>query len=158
TVCATGCAPLHTNARNGTPVRDFAWRLRARPPTGLLPTDRTCAMSSIIAPDSSDTVVGWRVAGRARRLVAFVIDTALFAATSIPGAILRSTGNAAFGNVSSGLLLLALAGVQIWLLAARGQTVGKIPLKVAIVDPATGLPPGYLRAAVIRQGPQTALS
>ena len=37
-------------------------------------------------------------------------------------------------------------------------SIGKCSLKIAIAEQETNLPPGYIRAAVIRSGPQTVLS
>ena len=60
--------------------------------------------------------------------------------------------------IVAGLWLLALAITQIMLLGMRGQSIGKYITKAAIVDQFSNEPPGYLRAAVIRQGPQAVLS
>jgi uncharacterized RDD family membrane protein YckC len=54
--------------------------------------------------------------------------------------------------------VLALAITQIVLLSMRGQTVGKRITRIAIVDQFSNDLVGYLRVAVVRQGPQTLLS
>jgi len=116
-------------------------------------------MTSVLAIGSpGDAPLEYTLAGRGRRLVSYLIDLALFAAISLPRLLFRPAGAGGVGDVIANVLLLAYAGLQIWLLAIRGQTPGKIVMKVAIVDPETALPPGYLRAAVIRQGPQSVLS
>jgi len=111
-----------------------------------------------IVTDSPDIAAEYTLAGRGMRLLGFVVDSLLFIVVSGARVIIRAAGYDTLATVMGTCLLLALAGLQIWLLATRGQTPGKILTKMAIVDPVTGFPPGFLRAAVIRQGPQTLLS
>src|SRR5262245_60880563 len=115
-------------------------------------------MTDLLVADPPDAAADIRLAGRGIRLVAFLIDTVLFACLRIPGAIFRLARSASLGALADTLLVLVFVGLLIWLLALRGQTPGKMLMKVAIVDPATGLPPGFLHAAVIRGGPQSVLS
>lgn len=114
-------------------------------------------MTSLLIADSTDVAVSYSLAARWRRLAAFAIDSVLFAAVSIPRFIFGLVGMDALGAVISTVLMVALLGLAIWLLAVRGQTPGKIVMRVAIVDPIDGLPPGFLRASVIRGGPQAIL-
>jgi uncharacterized RDD family membrane protein YckC len=114
-------------------------------------------MTDLLFADAPEAAVDVSLAGRGVRLVAFLIDAVLLACIQLPGAIFRLAGNATLALASDAILLIAFAALVIWLLAIRGQTPGKILMKIAIVDPATGFPPGYLHAAVIRQGPQTVL-
>jgi uncharacterized RDD family membrane protein YckC len=103
-------------------------------------------------------VVTAPLAGRGRRLVAFVIDSVIVLAGSVLEGILRGAGQPSTGKMLGGLWMLAVVLVQVWLLAVRGQSIGKILLKMAIVDLDTKLPPGFLRASVIRQGVQAILA
>jgi hypothetical protein len=90
--------------------------------------------------------------------LAFTIDLLLYLMTQVPEYLLRGSPQSRVGTSATALLWVALGIGQVWLLAVRGQTVGKILLKIAIVDRGTNLPPGFLRAAVIRQGPQQVLT
>ena len=112
----------------------------------------------LLTHDAQDRIVECQLARRGTRLGAFAIDAALFAAVSAVKLPLRMAGFDALGTLVSSLSTLALGGVSIWLLAMRGQTLGKVFMKVAIVDKDSKLPPGFLRASVIRQGPQVVLS
>ena len=56
------------------------------------------------------------------------------------------------------LRFVLLAVVNLWGVLMHGQTIGKCSLKIAIAEQETNLPPGYMRAAVIRSGPQSVLS
>ena len=57
-----------------------------------------------------------------------------------------------------GLWFLLLVVINLWGILMHGQSIGKFIFKIAIVDPDTNLVPGYMRAAVIRSGPQVILS
>ena len=48
--------------------------------------------------------------------------------------------------------------MQIILLGTRGQTIGKMLIKIAIVDKIDKTPPGFVRAALIRQLPTMILT
>jgi len=57
------------------------------------------------------------------------------------------------GMVGIGLILLAvlvLAGLQIYLLVTRSQTIGKFIVKTQIVDFESGQPAGFLKSFVVR--------
>jgi uncharacterized RDD family membrane protein YckC len=112
----------------------------------------------LLTADAQVPGVECQLARRTTRLVGFLIDVAIFAIASAVKVPLRIAGFDALGSVVSGLLTAALGGVSIWLLAVRGQTLGKVFLKIAIVDKDSKLPPGFLRTSVIRQGPQSVLS
>jgi len=112
----------------------------------------------LLTTDAQDFVVECQLARRGTRLIAFVIDAALYAIVSAAKVPLRIAGFDAIGTLISSLLTIVLGGISIWLLAMRGQTLGKVFMKVAIVDKDSKLPPGFLRASVIRQGPQVVLS
>ena len=98
-----------------------------------------------------------RLAGRGRRLGAVVIDGVIGLTGSALSGLFLAAGLRTLADWTPPLWLLLTTGVQIWLLALRGQTVGKALLKIAIVDPESKLPPGFLRSSVIRQGPHAIL-
>jgi len=106
---------------------------------------------SILESSSPDSVPT-QLAGRGRRLVAFLLDAVIFAIGPLLDVVLRTAGQPSVGNALRLLWTVAVLAVQVWLLATRGQTIGKILLQMAIVDVDTKLPPGFLRASVIRQG------
>jgi len=116
-------------------------------------------MDSLLNSGNADTPPA-TLASRGNRLLAFVIDNSLaivgapLLRTVIPPGVASSTIIA----IVAGLWLLALAITQIMLLGMRGQSIGKYITRAAIVDQFSNEPPGYLRAAVIRQGPQAVLS
>jgi len=49
-----------------------------------------------------------------------------------------------------GLAVLILTVIQVWLIASRGQTIGKILLKIKIVDETSGEKTTFLRSVVLR--------
>jgi len=100
------------------------------------------------------------LASRRSRLLAFVIDMALYAAGSRPllQSVLPQSAATVIVPTVAAVWLLALAVTQIVLLCTRGQTVGKRVTRIAIVDQFSNDLVGYLRVAVVRQGPQTILS
>lgn len=103
-------------------------------------------MTLLMTADLPDPATQRTLAGRGARFGALVIDGVLF-------------GVGQFTPPLVGRLWFVLfAGVNLWGVLMHGQTIGKCLFKIAIADPDTNLPPGYMRAAVIRSGPQTLLS
>jgi uncharacterized RDD family membrane protein YckC len=94
------------------------------------------------------------VAKRRIRLGAFTIDQAI-AAAAIWLAKYLALGVA---GILLNLCVLLLYIYQIVLLGTRGQTIGKMILKIAIVDRIDNTPPGFVRAALIRQVPLMVVS
>ncbi|MEI7446765.1 MAG: RDD family protein [Burkholderiales bacterium] len=100
-------------------------------------------------------------ATRTRRLLASTIDAAawlvLLASTSpvapLVGALLRlDAGAVAAWRPTLATLLgaLVLAGVQAWLLATRGQSLGKLAARIHVVRDDDGEAPGWVRGVAIR--------
>lgn len=87
------------------------------------------------------------------RLVAFIID-------SIPVLVgfIISFGGVAYnfdvlvlvGSALSSVVYIAIAIVQVVLMATRGQTIGKMIVKIRIVDAETGEHPGGWRIIMLR--------
>jgi uncharacterized RDD family membrane protein YckC len=103
-------------------------------------------MTLILTDDLPDPATQRTLASRRARLGAFVIDVIL-----IDGGLLMPPLLAA-------VWLVLLVVLNVWGVLMHGQTVGKLLMKIRIVDPDTNLPPGFMRAAVIRSGPQTILA
>ncbi len=108
---------------------------------------------SIVEAQATEVITA-QLAGRGRRLNAFLVDV-VFALIAIALAEVFRQARIPFLDV---LPDLAFAVFQSWLLAIRGQTVGKILLKIAIVDPELKIPPGFIRASLFRYGVQGVLS
>lgn len=99
------------------------------------------------------------LASRGARLAAVIID-ALFHFTVLAITSIVGIGVAFFALNLAGLegivMLLALAlliisfVVQMVLLGSRGQTIGKIAMKIRIVDSVTGVHPGWARLILLR--------
>ena len=88
------------------------------------------------------------------RLAAFIIDTLII---GIPALILgvvafvSGEDEASFGLILAGLaIFIVILVVQLVLLGTRGQTIGKIALKIRIVDAQTGAHPGWPRLVLLR--------
>ena len=101
---------------------------------------------TLTAEELTDPATQQTLAGRGARLGASLIDAALLGGVNL----LPSP-------IGTGCFVL-LAVVHLWGVLMLGQTIGKCSLKIAIAEQETNLPPGYMRAAVIRSGPQTVLS
>ena len=99
------------------------------------------------------------------RLAAVVIDILIYMAVSIvavvigllvfgDGTIFSSNDSGTEGNVGFIILVVGAALItliiQMVLLGTRGQTVGKIALKIRIVDGQTGAHPGWPRLVLLR--------
>jgi uncharacterized RDD family membrane protein YckC len=91
-------------------------------------------------------------------LAASLIDSGLFAAVDLmpPAPTVFVELNQWPSLIGTGCFFL-LAGINLWGILVHGQTIGKWLLKIAIVAQETNLPPGFMRAAVIRLGPQIVL-
>jgi len=86
------------------------------------------------------------------RLVAWLIDGLIYFAVAVTAAIV---GFFAIGGETGAAVLAVIAFivvfvVQLILLGSRGQTIGKIALKVRIVDGVTGTHPGWARIVLLR--------
>ena len=99
------------------------------------------------------------------RLVAWIIDFLIYFVLTIVAAvigfavasvILSGVGDSfnlaglAVMVVLAGLALLVIFIIQMVLLATRGQTIGKIIMKIRIVDAQTGAHPGWARLILLR--------
>lgn len=103
-------------------------------------------MTLTLTADLPDPATERTLASRGARLGALVIDGVLFGVGQFTPSLVGR------------LWFLLVVGVNLWGVLKHGQTIGKCLFKIAIVDPDTNLPPGYMRAAVIRSGPPTILS
>lgn len=86
------------------------------------------------------------------RLLAWIIDGLIYFAVAVTAAIV---GFFAIGGEVGAAILAAIAFivafvVQLTLLGSRGQTIGKIALKVRVVDSVTGMHPGWARIVLLR--------
>ena len=97
------------------------------------------------------------LAGRGSRLVAVLIDGLLFVLCCAPGAIMLWVGAndnndtlEIIGGILIGLVFLALLVIQIYLLSARGQTIGKKMMSVKVVKYDDGSNPGFVHACLLR--------
>lgn len=86
------------------------------------------------------------LASKGERLRAAVIDGFLFA---VPYALIKADwGDGA--ALAGGVLMLALTGVQFWLLSTRAQSVGKAMVKIRIVRVSDGGNGGFFTNVVKR--------
>ena len=102
------------------------------------------------------------------RLVAWLIDVMIYFAITVValiiGIAIAGVGFSDLTNLDAGfflgavavvvvltlLALLVMFIVQMVLLATRGQTIGKIIMKIKIVDAQTGQHPGWARLILLR--------
>ena len=87
------------------------------------------------------------------RLAAVIIDVLLYAVLSIVLFFILEVASKQDPAVTGFTIIganLALFVVQMVLLGARGQTIGKILLRVRIVDAQTGGHPGWARIVLLR--------
>lgn len=103
-----------------------------------------------------------RLAGLDKRFFGALIDGLIGLVFVGPGYAMMILGGAATGDsntpnpmvfVGMGLTFLgiiALLGLQIYLLATRSQTIGKYLMKTQIVDVETGQPAGFVKAFLLR--------
>lgn len=120
---------------------------------------------AIPEPVAADAVL----AGRGERLLAQILDNVIGAAFALPGLIMIALaatraglslgGNfeklAAAAGFGAGLMvvavaMLALFGVQLWMLVTRGQTIGKRVLGVRIVSFDDESNPGFVKVFLLR--------
>lgn len=123
------------------------------------PSSADAAPEPADRPDSTATDPPGRVgtlAPRLRRLGAVAIDTLYLAIATIPYYVSREllrTGGSADAAIAVGVWsvwALALFAVQIILLSARGQSVGKLLLGIRVVRVDTGTNGGFLRNVMLR--------
>ena len=94
------------------------------------------------------------LASRASRFLALLIDQAIGMGVVL---LLKVVAlNVAGVLVAAGLMTLNI--IQIILVSTRGQTIGKLMMKVAIVDRIDKIPPGFVRAGLIRLAPLMAVN
>ncbi|MFM1886506.1 MAG: hypothetical protein RL026_1663 [Pseudomonadota bacterium] len=99
-------------------------------------------------------------ASRRRRLAAAVLDYLFAMAAGAPAGLVAGFRGGPPADSMTGLALpeiylllvgvLALFVVQVWLLASRGQTLGKLILKIRIVRSTDGGNPGFVHAVLVR--------
>lgn len=94
------------------------------------------------------------VATRPSRLLALVIDQVI----GIAALFLHKQLALSIVGVLTWVLLVSLNIGQIIMVSTRGQTIGKMIMKIAIVDRIDKIPPGFVRAGVIRMAPMLAVS
>ena len=106
--------------------------------------DRAPALNAswIVDPDAISSTLS----KRRTRAGAFLIDQTI-AACAISAGYVSGVG------VLSSISLVVMGAIQLFLVATRGQTIGKMILKIVIVDQFDKNPPGFVRAALIRQLP-----
>jgi uncharacterized RDD family membrane protein YckC len=93
------------------------------------------------------------LANRWKRLGAFLIDQVIVIVGLTLGWLVRLAGSDVVSGAVFWVWFGAIGIVQIILLSTRGQSIGKMVVKVAIVDKTDKAPPGFVRAALIRQLP-----
>ena len=93
------------------------------------------------------------------RLAAVIIDILILLAVIIPLSIIAALTFAADqleNDDASGVIAVAVIAfivifvIQMVLLGTRGQTIGKIAMKVRVVDAQTGAHPGWARLVLLR--------
>ena len=124
------CPRCHT--RN---TRNSRWCRRCRTPLGGSTDDPL----DVLYP-----------AQRWRRLAAWLVDLPLSPAAFVVGILSADMGGPAIATVA--LLVLGIAGVpyQVALLRREGQTVGKLLLRIRIVDEETGVKGPVFKSIVLR--------
>jgi uncharacterized RDD family membrane protein YckC len=94
------------------------------------------------------------LAARSTRLLAFLIDQVIGAGALL----LLKLVAVSIGGVLVWVVLMALNVVQIILVSTRGQSIGKMMMRIAIVDGIDKVPPGFVRAGLIRTIPLMVVS
>jgi len=93
---------------------------------------------------------GLPLAGLGQRLGAHMLDGLAYLVAILPPLVVSSALDpASFLGVGM-LLLLAVFVLQAWLLTTRGQSLGKIVVRIRIVDYRTGRHPGFSRIVLMR--------
>lgn len=98
----------------------------------------------------------FQLAGLDKRFLGALIDWGCSIGVMVPGGLLAGLGESinddtlqGFGGALLILGLLVLAIIQWWLIATRGQSIGKILVKTRIVL-LSGVPPGFLHGVLLR--------
>lgn len=133
--------------------------MSAQPPVGPATT---------LPMSVSDPARPVELADRGMRFLSWLLDNVIGTLVVLPGALLvgvtvimelilqrgqvtpEFTGRAAIGLVLLLIGGLALLITQVWLLSARGQTLGKLILGLRIVRLRDGTNPGFVKAVLIR--------
>ena len=86
------------------------------------------------------------------RLVAVIIDALIYFAVAVVAGMIGffAIGDEAGAAILAVIAFIVVFVVQLILLGSRGQTIGKIALKVRIVDSLTGTHPGWARLVLLR--------
>ena len=102
---------------------------------------------------------GLRMAGLDKRFLGALVDGLLGMVLVLPGYVMMIIGENTSGEMNAigivGLLIiivgwLTLIGLQIFFLATRSQTVGKMVMKTQIIDVTTNQPAGFMKSFVMR--------
>jgi uncharacterized RDD family membrane protein YckC len=163
---AEGRANLDTKIKN---IGEEGWKRVGELPefSGNVPPPFTANQGSFNAPVSPTPAYNQRpLANRWIRLVAAILDTifaticlapALFmiGAAAVSGSLTGNQGEAEAAVLLAALPLLLIGFlvvlvVQVWLLTTRGQTLGKLLLKIRIVRFDNEANPGFVRAVLLR--------
>jgi uncharacterized RDD family membrane protein YckC len=94
------------------------------------------------------------LATRTSRALALLIDQVIGVAVLLISRVVALT----VIGVVAWIGVTAFGIVQIILVSIRGQTIGKIIMKIAIVDRIDKVPPGFVRAGLIRLAPMLAVN
>ena len=86
------------------------------------------------------------------RLAAWIIDGLIYFAVAVVAAIIGFflAGGELGAAILAVVAFIIVFVIQLVLLGSRGQTIGKIALKVRIVDSETGIHPGWARIVFLR--------
>lgn len=86
------------------------------------------------------------------RLAAWIVDGLIYFAVVVVAAIVGFflAGGGGGATILAIVAFIIVFVVQLVLLGSRGQTIGKIALKVRIVDSQTGIHPGWARIVFLR--------
>lgn len=101
------------------------------------------------------------LAGRLDRFWAAIIDRALFLGlivATIAFSIFRRSSSSPVFVIACAAALLALVGVQIWLLTAHGQTIGKRIIGLRIVKVSDMTNGGFVTNVLLRTVANAAIS
>lgn len=165
-----GRANLDTKARA---VGSDEWRRLGDYPEFSSDAGAPPVMASDVAPVTALAPADGDLAPREMRLLARVIDWVIQGLAMVPGfmligleafraiAVAARTGDFDFegmdkGRVVAGLGTLAVAMlvllvVQLWLLTTRGQTLGKLLVKIRIVRTTDGSRAGFIHSWLLRE-------
>lgn len=150
----------------------LAWREGLadwQPLSTLLPAQTPATKTGMAVPMAAPATItdrerdrgSWVPASRGIRLVASLIDMApVLVAMVVVGGVMVATGAKDFDKLPEstqigvaaglGLLLLAVAVVQLYLLAKHSQTIGKRMCKIRIYDIHSGRPADWIHTILLR--------